>query len=249
MDAYRPLVGITTRQEPGKVEFYLPRHYPEAIHAAGGLPLLIPLIDSPEYLRRLMERLDGIIFSGSGTDVDPRHYGQDAAAHLGPVNPLRDAVDMCLAGEALQGRMPVFAICYGFQMLNVRLGGSLVQDIPSLHPGAVRHKRSAADDPMAKHPVDLAPGSLLEKLAGGARVEVNSSHHQAIDRLASELAAAATSPDGLVEAALDRSGRPVLAVQWHPERSFFEDPFSRRMFACFIDWCRDFHARKGRGGP
>ncbi len=239
MSEYRPFIGITTRHEAGKAEFYLQRHYPEAVYAAGGMPVLIPLIDSPLYLDQLLERLDGLIFSGSKTDVDPQLYGQRPAPGLGPVNQLRDGVDMRLAREAMQREMPVFAICYGFQMLNVALGGSLIQDLPSLRPSAIKHGRLDPSDELPTHSVILASGSLLENLAGASLVEVNSSHHQAIDKLSPALRPVATARDGIIEAALHPE-KPVLAVQWHPEKSFEEDQFSRRLFEHFVKLCREF---------
>lgn len=240
----RPLIGITTRQEPDKVDFYLARDYSEAVYAAGGLPFLIPLIGSPEYLDLALQKLHGIIFSGSATDVDPKRYGQPPAPELGPVNPLRDQVDLHLAGEALRLGMPLFGICYGFQMLNVRLGGSLIQDLPSQLPGDIRHERKSGGPPL-RHKVRLIPDSLFARLAGGTEVEVNSSHHQAIDRLASDLKSMATSPDGIIEAAVHCSGKPLLAVQWHPEKNYQQDAFSRRLFEHFVQWCLEFAVAKG----
>src|SRR2546428_3418118 len=201
MSEYRPFIGITTRHEADKVEFYLQRHYPEAVYAAGGLPVLIPLIDSPLYLDQLLERLDGIIFSGSKTDVDPQLYGQEPKPGLGPVNRLRDDVDRYLAREAMQKQMPILAICYGFQMLNVALGGSLIQDLPTVRPSSVKHGRNHSNEDLPRHSVALTPGSVLESLAGNRTVEVNSSHHQAVEMLAPALSTAATAPDGIVEAA------------------------------------------------
>jgi putative glutamine amidotransferase len=243
MSKGRPLIGITTRHEPGRVEFYLQRHYPEAVYAAGGLPVLIPLIDGPDYLNQLIEDLDGMIFSGSRTDVDPRRYGQEPVPGLGEVDALRDNVDIHLAREALDRKMPVFAICYGFQMLNVMLGGTLIQDLPSLRSGNVKHGRNHSSEEIPEHMIALESGSLLEQLAGSRSVKVNSTHHQAIDVLSADLKLAAAAPDGVIEAAL-HPDKPVIAVQWHPERSFEEDPFSRRLFEHFVKLCKEFRRMK-----
>ncbi|MBI4455516.1 MAG: gamma-glutamyl-gamma-aminobutyrate hydrolase family protein [Acidobacteria bacterium] len=249
MDAYHPLIGITSRYEPGKTEFCLSRYYPEAVYDAGGIPLLIPLIDTPEYLDQTLRKLDGILFPGSATDVDPKFYGRRPAPQLGPVDPLRDSVDMYLAREALRMDVPILAVCYGFQMLNVHMGGSLVQDLPSLRPSKVVHERQNPSEPVPKHKVDLVRGSLFEALAGRTRVDVNSSHHQAIERLAADLMPVATSSDGIIEAAVHRFGGPVLAVQWHPEKSFKEDEFSRRLLVHFVKQCKEFSSRKKRQDP
>jgi putative glutamine amidotransferase len=234
----RPLIGITTRQEPGKSDFYLPRYYAEAIYEAGGTPFLIPLLDAHAYMDHVLKCVDGIVFSGSATDIDPRLYGEMAVPELGAVNPLRDAVDMYLAEAAIRADLPIFGICYGCQMLNVLLGGSLVQDLPSQRPGNVKHAPQEGES-LPRHSVSLAPGSLFAKLAGSLEVEVNSSHHQAIGRLAAGLAPVAKSRDGIIEAAVAISGKPLLAVQWHPEKSYSKDPFSRRLFEHFIRVCAE----------
>ena len=244
MNSSRPLIGVTTRHEPDRIDFYLQRHYPEAVYESGGLPVLIPLIDAPLYLNSVMELLDGIIFSGSRTDVDPARYGQHPAQGMGVISPLRDSVDTHLAREALRMEMPVFGICYGFQVLNVAMGGSLIQDLPRQRPSEIRHNRNNSSQPIPQHPVTLSPGTLLEKLAGNQTVQVNSTHHQAVERLADDLAPAAFSPDGVIEAAVHRSGCPVIAVQWHPERSFSEDRFSRNLFEHFVGLCRDFKSSR-----
>ena len=237
-----PLIGITARHKTGKVKFFVPRHYSEAIYAAGGLPVLIPLIDSPDYLDQILQKLDGILFCGSENDVEPRHYGQDPLPGLGPVDPLQDSVDLYLAGGALQSRMPVLAVCYGFQMLNVKMGGTLVQDLPSMRSASVEHR--GLGDAVSQHSVSLAAGTILETLAQATEVQVNSSHHQAVDRLAADLAPVATAPDGVIEAAVHRKGYPVLGVQWHPEKNFKEDALSLRLFVHFVTECESFRTAK-----
>ena len=246
MVAEQPLIGITCRRRPGKTDYYLPADYSQAVYAGGGLPVMLPLIDASGYLEPLLGRLDGVLFSGSATDVAPELYGAKREPWLGPVDPLRDAVDSLLARQAVDLGMPVLAICYGFQMLNVVLGGSLVQDLRTTCPDGLLHERRDAGDPPALHPVNLLKGSLLADLAGTSQIDVNSSHHQAIDRLAADLCPTATAPDGTIEAAEHRGTLPLLAVQWHPEKSFAEDAVSRRLFEYFISQCRMFRTGRSR---
>jgi len=244
-----PLIGITTRREPGKTgPSYLSLDYSIAVYESGGLPVTIPLLDPPLYLEQLAGRLDGIIFSGSASDVAPERYGQTPQPGLGPVDSLRDAVDATLARRAIGTGTPVFGICYGFQMLNVVLGGTLIQDLAS-GPGGLRHERSPGATSHQVHPVSLEPDSILGRLAGRESVEVVSSHHQAVGRLADALRETARSPDGVIEAA-EHASLPLIAVQWHPERNFTADLFSRRLFEHFVDVCREYAGgrRKAEGG-
>jgi putative glutamine amidotransferase len=242
-----PLIGITTRREPDREgSSYLSLDYSIAVYESGGLPVTIPLMDPPHYLNQLALRLDGIIFSGSASDVAPERYGQSPQPGLGPVDTLRDAVDTTLAREAMGAGMPVFGICYGFQMLNVLLGGTLIQDLAS-RPGGPPHQRLPGATAHLVHPVSLEPDSILGRLAGRESVEVVSSHHQAVGRLADRLRVTALSPDGVIEAA-EHTSIPLIAVQWHPERNLTSDVFSRRIFEHFVAACREYGKQKAEGG-
>jgi putative glutamine amidotransferase len=180
---------------------------------------------------------DGVLLGGGG-DVDPARYGQAARPEANlEVDAERDATDFAVFERAWKESAPVLGICRGLQVVNVALGGTLVQDIPSDRPSEVRHEAPAAEKTRRDHSVRIADGSRLRAIAGAGELPVNSRHHQAIDAPAGALAVTATSPDGLVEAVEGVDGRWILAVQWHPE-NLIGDGASERLFAEFVDAVR-----------
>ena len=230
----RPLIGISTRLDLAQNIFYLRRYYAEAISAAGGTPVYIPLIAEREALISLVERLDGVLLSGSNSDVDPARYGQEPRPKLGPVVDERDNTDLLLLGPAEQRSLPVLGICFGMQSLNVSRGGSLIQDLSSEVAGALKHEQDPPFD-RPSHSIEIEPDSLLGRLAGGKESRVNSTHHQAIAEVGRNLRAVARAADGVIEAVEDtRPDRFVLGVQWHPEFGWEKNALSRAIFACFI---------------
>lgn len=244
----RPFIGITLRHELETERLYLGRDYAEAVEAAGGVPVYVSLIPRPEYVAAVAERLDGVLLPGSGSDVDPLRYGRQPHARLGPVHPLKDETDALLLGEVERRRLPLLAICYGMQALNVARGGALIQDINSQVPEAFKHEQGA---PRARrsHTVTLLEGGLPQRLWGASELEVNSHHHQAVETLGEHLRATAWARDGLIEAVEDvREGFWVQGVQWHPEIAWAEDDFSRSLFRSFVGAARDFAGRRDEAG-
>ena len=242
----RPRIGITMRIELETDRFYLARFYSEAVEAAGGLPVHIPLIPSADFISGVMSNLDGLLLPGSDSDVDPLRYGDEPHPKLGSVHPQKDETDLLALGQAEESGMPVFAICFGLQSLNVSRGGTLVQDIGSQHPNAIKHEQGAPRD-RASHRVKILDGSILSQLAGGTSAPVNSHHHQAIRKLGRELVGTAWAADGLVEAVEDpRSDRFVLGVQWHPELGWERDEFSKSLFRRFIAEAVQFAESRSR---
>lgn len=231
----RPLIGITTRLNVTENTFYLRRYYAEAVAAAGGTPVYIPLIPDQEYLAALSEQLHGLLLSGSDSDLDPALYGEEPHPRLGSVVPERDQTDLALLAICEERRLPVLAICFGAQSLNVARGGSLVQDIEAQLVGALKHEQGMpAMRP--SHQINIEPDSILAQLAGSDMARVNSSHHQAIKNVGRHLRAIARANDGVVEAVVDtRPDRFVLGVQWHPELGWEKDRFSQAIFARFIE--------------
>src|SRR5713226_3861013 len=236
----RPRIGITMRIELETDRFYLARHYSEAVEAAGGLPVHIPLIPKADFINGVVDSLDGLLLPGSDSDMDPQRYGREPHPRLGSVHPIKDETDL-LALERVEDRgMPLFAICFGIQSLNVSRGGTLIQDILSQHPDAIKHEQGAPRD-RHSHSVRILDGSILRDLAATDSAAVNSHHHQALEILGRELVATAWASDGLVEAVEDpRSDRFVLGVQWHPELGWERDSLSRALFARFVDEGRKF---------
>jgi putative glutamine amidotransferase len=230
----RPRIGITMRIELNTDRFYLSRHYSEAVAAAGGAPLHISLIPEPDYICGALEGLDGILLPGSDSDVDPLHYGREPHPALGHVHPSKDKTDLLVLDVIEQRKLPLFAICYGMQVLNVHRGGTLFQDITSQVPKAIKHEQGPPRD-RPSHRVSLLADSLLARLAAADSVLVNSHHHQAIESIGQHLVPSAWTSDGLVEALEDpRAERFVMAVQWHPELGWKDDNFSRALFRHFV---------------
>ena len=238
MSPSRPRIGITMRLELETDRFYLSRHYSEAVEAAGGAPIHISLIPRQEYISTVMADLDGVLLPGSDSDIDPFRYGAEPHPNLGSVHPVKDETDLLVLDEIEKQSLPLFAICFGLQALNVSRGGTLIQDIASQLPKAIKHQQGAPRD-RPSHAVALAKQSLLSSLAQGERAFVNSHHHQAVEKVGRDLAATAWSSDGLIEAVEDRRpDRFVVGVQWHPELGWREDILSRALFNRFIDAAR-----------
>jgi putative glutamine amidotransferase len=231
----RPRIGITMRIEHTTDRFYLARYYSEAIEAAGGAPIHISLIPNSDYIESVVEGLDGVLLPGSDSDVDPLRYGQQPHPQLGTVQTIKDETDLLVIDALERKRLPLFAICFGMQILNVSRGGSLIQDIRSQVPEAIKHEQGPPRD-RPSHRVRLLEESKLSKIAGTLDAVVNTHHHQAIESAGADLVATAWTTDGVIEAMEDpRPDRFVLAVQWHPELGWTNDLLSQRLFRTFVN--------------
>jgi putative glutamine amidotransferase len=204
---------------------------------ADAIPVLIPAAGNEADAHSLIERLDGILLTGSRTNIAPLHYGGQAAAKDALQDPARDATTLPLIRAAIARGIPVLAICRGMQEMNVALGGTLFQHLPAL-PGRLNHAAAEPEDSVGRvapaHSVTLTRGGLLHRLAQGGSIEVNSLHHQGIDRLGSGLIIEAVAPDGTIEAvrAVHCAGFAV-GVQWHPEFDAACNPISMGLFRAF----------------
>jgi putative glutamine amidotransferase len=223
----RPLIGVCTSLERARwgawelLANISPRAYAVAIQRAGATALLLPpddaVAESPDQVLGL---LDGLLLPG-GADVDPGSYGAQPHPETGPTWPERDRFELALAYRAIERDLPVLGVCRGMQVMNVALGGTLVQHLPEV-TGENRHCPTPGS--FCDHAVRLEPDSLAARAVGGERVDVKSHHHQALDELGEGLVATGWSePDGLVEAVELPGRRHVLGVLWHPE----EDARSR----------------------
>ncbi len=179
---------------------------------------------------------DGVVLSG-GLDVDPSRYGVHETHPSVEVDPHRDATDFAAFEKARREGMPVLGICRGLQVVNVALGGTLHQDIPSEHPSEITHEVPGKDPERRDHDVTVEKGTLLSEIVRTPEIPVNSRHHQAVEKLAPGLRVSAVAPDGLVEAFESREPW-LVAVQWHPE-NLKNDPVSRRIFAEFARVVRE----------
>jgi len=237
-----PLIGITTARRPHtevRSQIVVTEAYVQAIAVNGGCPVMIPLGLSSQLLDDLLERLDGILFTGGG-DIDPAFYGAAPHPSVGDVDPDRDGVELHLLEKAVGRGVPFLGICRGLQLINVGLGGSLYTDIAAQHLKAMRHDYypDFPRDYLA-HPVYVHAGSRLAGILENSHVEVNSLHHQGIDQLATGLLSTASAPDGIVEA-VELPGHPFgLAVQWHPEWLGAFAPM-RALFLAFVNAAEGF---------
>ena len=238
----RPRIGIPMRIEQTTNRFYLGRDYSEAVEAAGGIPIHISLIPKADYIDAVVSQLDGILLPGSDSDVDPLRYGQQPHPQLGTVQTIKDETDLLVIAAAERKHIPVFAICFGMQVLNVSRGGTLIQDINSQVTGAIKHEQGPPRD-RPSHRISLNENTHLSNIAGVVDALVNSHHHQAIESIGANLVATAWSTDGIVEALEDpRPDRFIVAVQWHPELGWQNDLFSQRLFQTFVNEAA--HARE-----
>lgn len=239
MSTYRPIVGIPCRYNWTSCYYELRETYSEAIYAAGGSPLLLPLIPEPEYIESVMTHVDAICLSGAINDVDPLRYGQEPRPKLGPVVPRRDETDMMLLAAADAGKVPVFAICFGIQSLNVCRGGTLIQDIETEVKEPLKHMQGDVFS-RPSHSINITEDSLIARLANTTHTAVNSHHHQAIDIVGRDLEPIAWAPDGVVEAVIStRADHFVLGVQWHPEVGWQNDLLSQALFNHFTAVARE----------
>jgi putative glutamine amidotransferase len=242
-----PLIGVSTSEvrrsekveqtpqgEPADVEMALGLKYVRAVEQAGGVPVVMPPLESPA-IGPLLAQLAGVCLSG-GPDLDPESYGAQAHPEIGPIEPQVDRFELEAARRAWKLGLPILAICRGAQALNVARGGTLVQHLPDVAGATLTHRQSEPGD-QPTHAVDISGGTILAGLMGVAHAEVNSFHHQAVDRLGRGLTVSARSTDGVVEG-IEAKGRPfVVGVQWHAE-CLVERPEQAALFAGLVEASR-----------
>ncbi len=234
MSAPRIAVGGVLRQWDGSERTGVNAAYVKSVLAAGGVPLILSPLLGPTYAARALAGVDGVLLTG-GEDIHPAWYHAEPSPMLYPPSRERDLFELALFGAARQLELPMLAICRGIQLVNVALGGTLFQDLPSEHPGSVDHYPTAARSART-HAVRLLAASRAEQALGSGPLTVNSFHHQAIRDLAKGLFASGWSDDGLIEAAESVPGTPwLLAVQWHPEEMFADgDAPERGLFRALV---------------
>ena len=212
--------------------------YARAVEESGGTAVKVPLSATQSEAARLVASCEGILLPGSGADVNPEKYGENPLPECGAADPAREAIDELLIQDASNLHKPLFGICYGFQSWNVWHGGALIQDLKT----SVNHKpgREVRD----AHHVAVAEDSRIGEITGLTDLSVNSSHHQGLARPGDGLVVAARSPeDDLIEAVEGLDEQFVIAVQWHPERSFEYDPASKALFAAFVKAASEWRPR------
>lgn len=239
----KPLIGISCGTFHDRAwcppSFGHRQTYVDAILRAGGAPMLIPPLQDETTLRAIYERLDGVLLAGGG-DIEPRHYGHEPHEKLGLTDPLRDTAELPMARWAVADAKPLLGICRGVQVINVALGGTLYQDIPSEIASELRHNLSyeREDWTHMAHEMQLAPGSRFAALMGVRSMPINSMHHQAIKVIAPGLRAVAWAPDGVIEALEGAGPSFLLGVQCHPEAlQAAADTRWQALFAAFVESC------------
>lgn len=234
----KKIVGITCstilHSEYGERDV-LNRKYARAVENAGGVPIILPVFGGEALSQKFLGAIDGLLLSG-GMDIVPAMYGQDEHPELDITDEGRDELELPLIRAAVAQGMPLFGICRGLQAMNVALGGTLYQDLPTQKPSSIIHYQSHEGYPRDKfiHSVEVADGSRLREIVGTSEMQVNSLHHQALDKIAEGLVVTATAPDGVIEAAELPAHPYTVAVQWHPEETAPHDERSRRLFESFV---------------
>ena len=233
-----PLIGVTCmtiEMESHSPRLGMSRSYVNALLRAGAAPVLIPHMADKAALHSAYERLDGLLLPGGG-DVDPVHYGESRHVKCNEPSPERDDTELALVRWAMEGGVPLLAICRGIQVLNVALGGSLFQDIRAQVPGAERHAwHPNYPRDRLSHTVSLSPEARLTHIVGESTLPVNSLHHQSVKDIAPGLVTTGHSPDGIIEAVEAPEHPFAIGVQWHPEELAGSDRRAQRLFEAFVE--------------
>ena len=237
----RPRIGLTLHL-PDPIIAQVERRMREAIEAAGGHTLIVPPSADPQAWQELYGLLDGLALMG-GSDIAPQRYGHAPHPATEAADAGVDESEFGLARACLRDRKPVLGICRGSQVLNVAAGGTLIQDVPSLVPGAVPHYAAAwpttlDDPPGSRHEIRLLQGSRLAAMLDGVELVVNSYHHQSVDQVGAGLRAVAWAPDGVIEATESTDGGFALGLQWHNEFHMAQDARFARPVQALVDAAR-----------
>lgn len=244
----RPLIGVTMRLEVETGRFYLGRSYSEAVEYFGGIPIQIPLIDKKSYICEIVKNLDGILLPGSDSDVDPSYYSEEPLPKLKKVVPEKDSTDFLVLEAAEKLKIPILAICFGMQALNVFNGGSLFQDIETQIENSLKHEQGIPLNRLS-HTIEVRSKSRLsdfvKAINQSENVKVNSHHHQSVKKAGNNLLETAWTKDGVIECieGTDKN-RFVFGTQWHPEISFENDDLSGEIFSAFIKHCENYSNKK-----
>lgn len=236
----RPLIGIPCqadyREGSGRPIYCNNRAYVHALEHAGGVPVLIPMVNDPETLYTLLGRLDGILFSG-GVDIQPVHYGEDPYALLGEVDQQLDELELTMVRWALQENLPTLGVCRGMQLVNIALGGTLYQDITTMAAGAMQHCKRELPRHTLIHSIHIEEGSKAEEVFGTRELWVNSLHHQALKELGKGVRISGRAEDGIAELLEVPEKHFVVAAQGHPEEIYMHEPIWANLFTAFVQAC------------
>lgn len=241
-----PVIGITADFSPAdpnqdriyrEATHYLPHRYCRAIESAGAVALILPATNSKAAIERLLDLVHGLFISGGDFDIHPSYYGEKPISGLGVIKQERTDFELDLTAAAFKRDLPVLGLCGGEQAINVVLGGTLYQDIPTQLPQAGNHQQSDKKQTGGHH-IHVHDHTRLRKILRRQRVEVNTTHHQAVKRPGAGLIVNATAEDGLIEGIESERHSFVLGLQWHPEVLMEKPEHQRRIFKSFITACK-----------
>ena len=231
----RPIIGVLAEVD-AELNTRVQNSYIHAIEKAGGTPVLFPYVDENGTIERLVDICDGFVFTG-GTDIFPKRYGEEAGEHLGELQENRDDLEFHFFQKVIKTSKPLLAICRGAQLVNVALGGTLYQDIPTELSTNIAHRQNEPKF-SPSHDVKIVANTPLHEMMGTEKIKGNSFHHQAIKTLGKGLEIMAFAEDGIIEAVYLCGKRYIRAYQWHPERLFETDTQNRMIFEDFIHACK-----------
>lgn len=234
----KPVIGVTTfiDDKANNKLSSLNYNYINSIILAGGIPVLIPIIEDEEDINRFTDIVDGILFTGGG-DISPLYFGENPTGKINSISTRRDFIELKLFKKAWEKNMPMLGICRGLQLINVALGGTLYQDIDSQFEGVLGHHPNDILRDELYHTVKLKEGSSLFDIFKTDEIGVNSFHHQAIKQLGKGLTISALSCEGIIEGVEANDKRFVVGVQWHPEALTVRYPEFQKLFYAFINSC------------
>lgn len=235
----RPLIGIVPLWDDKKQSSWVKRTYIEAIYDAGGIPIILPIFQSEQFIEELVARIDGLFLTG-GDDIHPRLYEEVKKEACGHTSEVLDDFEWCVLKKTIEKGKPILGVCRGFQFINVYFNGSLFQDIESqyMKERSFSHRQLPPYDEPA-HEVYLSENGVLQHWLGVQQLAVNSRHHQGIKRLGEGLIVEALAPDGLIEAVRHQDYPFLVAVQWHPELRYKRDQAERLLFERFVFSCQE----------
>ncbi len=246
----KPVIGVTpdfnagNRKDMGGKEptYFLRARYLQAIQEAGGVPLVLPLVSNRTQQAFLLQRLDGLLVTGSGSDLAPQLYGESQQYPFPQMSEERARLELGLSKLAFEHQVPTLGICGGMQSMNVALGGTLIQDISAQLATKIQHLQKKSAEHTA-HLIHIEPKTLLRGIIKKSSIPVNSSHHQSVKSIPRSFHISAVAPDGVIEA-IESSGHPFwLGVQWHPEFLYRKDVLQKRLFSAFIKAARQYAGR------
>ncbi len=234
--------GVTNAAPPYDSEkewnIHCPLLYIRAVEKAGGIPLVLPPMTDLDTIDDVINTAHGILLSGGG-DISPLSYNEEPHPKLSCVDSVRDNTEIAVVKSGIKNELPILGVCRGMQLLNVALGGTLLQDIPTQHPNAIQHVGGSTLLPSPSHNIDIEKNSLLSLVLGSDKIAVNSFHHQSVNLLGNRLKINSRTADGIIEGIESNENKPILGVQFHPEELVTEYQIFLNLFKWLVSGATD----------